>query len=161
MQRPSQVAWGESAAPTALGITLRRYQPFRAGLTFSHRPAGPWLNRDSCRVIFLSTCRRQVCAPSDTDGVRGFHSRSVARIPGLKSETWGTLRFVTGRVVGVRRNCRSLGFARDDKGEGDPSMEIGCSDPGSQSETWGTLRFVTGRVVGVRKELQIPRLRSG
>ena len=35
--------------------------------------------------------RRQVC---------GFHSRSVARIPGLKIETWGTLRFVTERVVG-------------------------------------------------------------
>jgi hypothetical protein len=24
------------------------------------------------------------------------------------------------------RNCRSLGFARDDKGEGDASMESGC-----------------------------------
>jgi hypothetical protein len=32
--------------------------------------------------------------PNDTEGERGFHSRSVARIPGLKGETWGTLRFV-------------------------------------------------------------------
>ena len=29
--------------------------------------------------------------------------RSVARIPGLKSETWGTHRFVTGRVVGLEK----------------------------------------------------------
>jgi len=32
-----------SAAPTALGISLRSIpQPFRAGLTFSSRPSGPW-----------------------------------------------------------------------------------------------------------------------
>jgi hypothetical protein len=30
----------------------------------------------------------------DKGGEWGFHSRSVARIPGLKGETWGTLRFV-------------------------------------------------------------------
>ena len=40
------------------------------------------------------------CAPVGmTQGEWGFHSRSVARIPGLKSETWGTLRFLTGWAV--------------------------------------------------------------
>ena len=37
---------------------------------------------------------RSQAAPNDTSGVWGFQSTSVARIPGLKRETWAT-RFVT------------------------------------------------------------------
>jgi hypothetical protein len=37
----------------------------------------------------------------------GFHSRLVARIPGLKSETWGTHRLVAEGVRDEEKDCRS------------------------------------------------------
>jgi hypothetical protein len=38
-----------------------------------------------------------------------FHSKLVARIPGLKSETWGTHRLVAEGVRDEEKDCRSLG----------------------------------------------------
>src|ERR1700733_10274013 len=45
-------------------------------------------------VIHLSTRLRELAARDDTQRRVGFHWGSVARIPGLKSETWGTLRLL-------------------------------------------------------------------
>jgi hypothetical protein len=39
----------------------------------------------------------------------------VARIPGLKSETWGTHRLVAEGVRDEEKDCRSLRSGRDDK----------------------------------------------
>jgi hypothetical protein len=36
---------------------------------------------------------------------QGFHLRSVTGIPGLKSETWGTLRFVAERTAVGMTTC--------------------------------------------------------
>jgi len=44
-------------------------------------------------VISPSTCRAKFLLFGRQRGA-GFHARSVARIPGLKSETWGTLRLL-------------------------------------------------------------------
>src|SRR6266851_9539597 len=60
-----------SAAPTALGFSSGSIsQPFRAGLTFGGRPAGPCIYSDLCCVISPSTCRRQVsCSAAPGKGV--------------------------------------------------------------------------------------------
>jgi hypothetical protein len=53
----------------------------------------------------------------------------------LFSEAWQEIRVRSGRddkfISPERLNCRSLGYARDDKGEGDASMKSGCWTEGA------------------------------
>jgi hypothetical protein len=50
--------------------------------------------------------------------------------------TAGPLRYALSKNISKSgpRNCRSLGFARDDKGEGDASMKSGCWTKGVRTE---------------------------
>jgi hypothetical protein len=61
---------------------------------------------------------------------QGTRLASTRRIPGLKCETWGTLRVLPKMYWEFRRKTAdpspSLRFGRDDKGKGDSSIESGC-----------------------------------
>jgi hypothetical protein len=54
-----------------------------------------------------------------------FSIGSGCRIPGLKSETWGTIRFLSMLNCVPKETADPLGCARDDKGEGGGSGERG------------------------------------
>jgi hypothetical protein len=128
-----------------------------------------WLKEETAD---LSTTLRSPGIPVELGGVGALYAaflnesstrsnvqRSVAGNPGPVEMTnlWGGTRFRVSKKG--PRNCRSLhgtpgqvGFARDDKGKGDISMESGCwwsfrsgsvaGIPGLKSETWSTLRSV-------------------
>jgi hypothetical protein len=53
--------------------------------------------------------------------LKGAHS-------GLSSAAWQEIRYALSKNIPRNgpRNCRSLGYARDDKGEGNASMKSGC-----------------------------------
>jgi hypothetical protein len=56
--------------------------------------------------------------------------------------TRGGLRLASALDLGLRER-RSLGFARDDKGEGGFSLGIGCRDPRSQKRDLGRPSIVS------------------
>src|SRR5258708_28036920 len=94
------------------------------------RPSGPGLQTPLSHVhSSLNLPKRGHRLPM-TKGRAGFQLRSVAGIPGLKSETWGTLRLLTRRLIGgqgrplrlgglERRTADPSASLRDDKGKGD------------------------------------------
>jgi hypothetical protein len=59
------------------------------GMTIYFEGGGPF-----ALVAGGENCRPLGFAPNDTKRRVGFHWGSVAGIPGLKSETWGTLRLL-------------------------------------------------------------------
>ena len=49
------------------------------------------------------------------------------QVPPLRFASVGmTIHLRAGALVADGKNCRSLGFARDDKGKGDGALESGC-----------------------------------
>jgi len=71
--------------------------------------------------------------------VCSFHLGSVARIPGLKSETWGTLRFVADAanwVIALLTHPTEF-VGRDDKGQDGASIGFGLHGSKSQKRDLG------------------------
>jgi hypothetical protein len=75
---------------------------------------------------------------SSSKGLSDFPTFGLMAWRGVRTlGLWLWLGLVAGEV-----NCRSLGFARDDKEEGGRfQWELIWGIPGLKSETWGTLRF--------------------
>jgi hypothetical protein len=88
-------------------------------------------------AIFLSRPGSQTCPQSahyKLSSRSDIHELALQslRENSKKKPQVSPLRYALSKNISTKgpRNCRSLGFARDDKGKGDGSMESGCGTEG-------------------------------